>query len=81
VVLGEGVGVAEAGALVAEAGALDVEEEKPPSPILIESAAIAASAIRTPIVPRLNVGFGATLVSTFGPFGRLVLPPLRCTGG
>lgn len=66
---------------VALARGFDVVEEKPPRPILIESAAIAISAIRTPIVPRLNVGLGSTLVSTFGPLGRLVLPPLRCTGG
>jgi hypothetical protein len=56
-------------------------EEKPPSPMLTERAAMATSAIKTPIVPRLNVGFWTTCCSTLGPFGRLVLPPLRCTGG
>lgn len=71
------VGVFEGFAL---ARALGVEE-KPPRPILIESAAIATSPAKAPIVPRLKVGFGSTLASTFGPFGRLVLPPLRCTGG
>ena len=56
-------------------------EEKPPRPMLMESAAIATRPANAPIVPRLNVGFGSTLASTFGPLGRLVLPPLRCTGG
>lgn len=56
-------------------------DEKPPSPIVIESAAIAVSMIKTPMVPRLKVGFGEGLAATFGPLGRLVLPPLRCTGG
>jgi hypothetical protein len=32
-------------------------DEKPPSPMLTERAAMATSAIKTPIVPRLNVGF------------------------
>ena len=62
-------------------GAALVVEAKPPRPMLIDRAAIAAKAIKTPIVPRLNVRFWTTCCSTLGPFGRLVLPPLRCTGG
>lgn len=71
------VGVFEGFALARAFGV----EEKPPRPMLIESAAIATSPTRAPIVPRLKVGFGSTLASTLGPLGCLVLPPLRCTGG
>lgn len=78
-VAGAADGVADADG-VAVASTLGVVV-KPPSPIPTASAAIATSPTRAAIVPRLNVGFGATLVWTLGPAGRLVLPPLRCTGG
>lgn len=79
-VVGDDVGFALANGCFALANGLGAAE-KPPSPMLTERAAIAAKAIRTPIVPLLKVGFGWTFGWTFGPLGRLVLPPLRWTGG
>ncbi len=52
-------------------------DEKPPKPMARESAAIAMSAMMAPIAPREKVGFGSTFWAILGPFGRLVLPPLR----
>ena len=57
----EALGVAEAlGDEVgfAQANGLGVDE-KPPSPMLTERAAMAANEIRTPMVPLLKVGFGS----------------------